>query len=274
MSPEFSRSPEQYAGDFNTVPVSEVNAVYGALQRVRQLADEDTRARQQLPPLPSREEIEQQIELRMQPHKGDSDSTMNVGIDIAAHLEARRQVMAPYQELYERYYETSNYWLNQAIEELSELSVWQHRFSTGTKGKPQWSDSTYFMTEHGASLRLKIALLIEGGLESVKQQIADRILFVAPENNAANEGKKARYQAMYGEALEFAWDEAAVSFTPVEGHEVYEFFSLPFAEMQQGRRPLAPLTSMGVYQDNDIMMVINTASDNHHLGHTINKIEW
>lgn len=68
---------------------------------------------------------------------------------------------------------------------LNNLDIWLVRFSTGTVGKSEKTDSLYYVAPNGASLRLKRSNLNKG-LESVVQPFMETIFFEDEKGNTTD----------------------------------------------------------------------------------------
>lgn len=261
--------------EFNRVPLEEVRAALESQRIVREFAEFDRRERAVLFPLPTHQEIERQVQERLKSKKHEpSPDDLLLGNAMVERLTIHREVTDQYQELYQQHYEVSRKYLEEVLNILDTQAVWQHRFTTGDRPTPDWSSSIYYMSEHGISYRLKTALMLEQGLAGVKQQIADRVLFVDRDNNHPDAGMRRQFESDFGTQVQGVYASNATQFVPCLGFGVEEFFSSPFRAMQHGELSPDSLSSVRVYEEDNTILVLCDDMDGHHPGHGVNSIAW
>lgn len=152
--------------------------------------------------------------------------------------------------------------LHRLIAILDNLTIWSAKFSTECSGgagptvpiqdyNPD-TDSIYYTTPSGVTMRLKVVELGDG-LQSVVQPFTEKSLFFGPNNE--------------------------ISSQPRKGYTVEEYFSPSFTSAVKNGSPESYKPTLNVYNEGNSIKVISHAMDNgeesfesDHNGDRINKI--
>jgi hypothetical protein len=110
--------------------------------------------------------------------------------------EAKKRIFAPIIELYRKY-------LTQTISYLDNLTIWQHKFTTrnedSTKSEEELADtdSLYYVTKSGQSLRIKKYDLIKNWLSQSIQPFMEKIFFTGEDQASSDIPETRRYVVEY-----------------------------------------------------------------------------
>ncbi len=261
------------------LPESEIEQLIDISARLRSYAALDSHNRATLPPLPERDYSSigsPNDDTDMEDEK-DPLKVIAAGFNQAFHKKAEidDQYLQKHGALMRQYHETSEPILQQSTEWLESLPLWQHVFTTDNQ-QGALNQSIYFMTPHGASLRLKTSKLLRDGMSGVIQPISDRILFYDRDQAIVNHQHSdfLRLKEKLGGALIDCFPMDAASLEPQNDYHVAEYLS-HLMHLEQDMEEVDPKYENShvkvQVQDNFYLILCNYLRGEHR-GHAVNNI--
>lgn len=161
--------------------------------------------------------------------------------------------------IYRPVMDIENKHLEQVVQFLDSQDMWKEKFTTrddnraASEEEKDATDSIYYVTSNGQSLRLRKHALLKDGLSGSIEPFMEKIFFVDKQYESPN-------------------DQARISDEVTEGHYVREFITDEFRAAQNNSTPKKFTSRIRRYEKSDNIIYLNPVDGHRHRGQKVHKI--